>query len=366
MEINIKSPDDGGKTYSTKMVAENSNFWAESVTVFPDRTNHNPVLAALKNTMSYHMGHLKMGQNVVFLGKESQYSIVIGRKGNRYSINGITGTKNNLAFALARVVYKSCFVSDGAILAKNMWNHLNVSESISYALENRAPFHYYKEGKRIDVRLNLRLISSDECALELSDGVWANIPIKQMETFMSFYWEGKKRGSWKFLSPKNLWLKLFETPPTESQLQVMLAFLEQNRTSDIIEDRAKQLMLDLEKQYPDRIKITKKGENMTMYVRGRLADWVLTDAEMKTNIQAVSTFVYAGEEIGMRGPICIDNMAKDSSLGDQFATRALALLNDVFTVKIVNTIKHHLTSKNVDGQKELRLDWDNLEYWGSN
>ena len=53
-----------------------------------------------------------------------------------------------------------------------------------------------------------------------------------------------------------------------------------------------------------------------------------------------------------QGPICIDNMAKGSSLGDQFAARALALLNDRFTITIVNTIKRYL----IGNTNEYRID----------
>ena len=45
-------------------------------------------------------------------------------------------------------------------------------------------------------------------------------------------------------------------------------------------------------------------------------------------------------------------MAKGSSLGDQFAARALALLNDRFTVTIVSTIKRYLTAN----ANEYRVD----------
>ena len=45
------------------------------------------------------------------------------------------------------------------------------------------------------------------------------------------------------------------------------------------------------------------------------------------------------------GPICIDNMARGSSLGDQFCTRALAVMNDNMTVARVNTLKSHLKQK---------------------
>ena len=55
-----------------------------------------------------------------------------------------------------------------------------------------------------------------------------------------------------------------------------------------------------------------------------------------------------------KGPICIDNMSKGSPLGDQFAARALALLNDSFTITIVNTIKSYLTTE----PNKYRADFD--------
>ena len=42
------------------------------------------------------------------------------------------------------------------------------------------------------------------------------------------------------------------------------------------------------------------------------------------------------------GPICIDNIHRNSSKGDQFAARAMALLNDKMTVSMVNTIKSYI------------------------
>ena len=60
----------------------------------------------------------------------------------------------------------------------------------------------------------------------------------------------------------------------------------------------------------------------------------------------VSTHVYQprekGDEYVWRGPICIDNMTKDSSLGDQFAARTLALINDTMTMTIVSTIRSYI------------------------
>ena len=73
----------------------------------------------------------------------------------------------------------------------------------------------------------------------------------------------------------------------------------------------------------------------------------------------VSTFVWqptqTESKIGSwKGPICIDNMASNSPIGDQFAARALALLNDSFTIKIVNTIRSYLSAE----KNEYRADFD--------
>ena len=110
-----------------------------------------------------------------------------------------------------------------------------------------------------------------------------------------------------------------------------------------------------------------------MVVRGKVADWVLTDSTYKSNIQAVSTYVYNYIEDPeqqnyyegwLGGPICIDNMTKHSSLGDQFAARAMALLNDNITISIVSTIKSYLKDdEHIEGQETHRVDFDNLPFF---
>lgn len=49
-------------------------------------------------------------------------------------------------------------------------------------------------------------------------------------------------------------------------------------------------------------------------------------------------------------------MADGSPIGDQFATRALALLNDSHTIKIVNTIKAYITAE----PNEYRVDENDM------
>ena len=51
----------------------------------------------------------------------------------------------------------------------------------------------------------------------------------------------------------------------------------------------------------------------------------------------------------------IDNMARGSSLGDQFCTRALAVMNDNMTVARVNTLKSHLKEKPNENER-IELD----------
>ena len=131
-------------------------------------------------------------------------------------------------------------------------------ENISYALENRAPFHWYIEGKKVECRFRVQMIADDECAMEISDGIWCPIKVKDLNIYMGYYWKGNKRGSWKHLSPTRLWEKLLGEYPSESQKKLMLAFLEQNRTQSIVEQRAEQLMAELVSNHPDRIKMVRK------------------------------------------------------------------------------------------------------------
>tara|TARA_R110000824_G_scaffold372145_2_gene562229 strand:+ start:1356 stop:2543 length:1188 start_codon:yes stop_codon:yes gene_type:complete len=346
-----------------------------------NRNYNEPMIEGIVAWLKTNMSGRRINENfsaIIKLGdRNNPYVFTYNKIMTRYNINGVVQTKDILFTALARVLFKSCFTSDPEQLAKYMWHHLHLPESVSYALENRAPYHWYKKGKKIDVRFNIKMISDDDCAIEISDGIWGQISIKNMTIYMNFYWKGKERGSWKYLSPEKLWVKLLNKEPTEGQLKVMEAFLEQNRTSDIVENRARELMADLQKQYSERIKICNKDEKTTMFIRGKIADWVLTDSSYKSEIQSVSTYIYHKGDANISGkgqkefqkgkvlgPICIDNMTKHSSVGDQFAARALALLNDSLTIERVSTIKGYLNRKeHVEGQQKHRFNWDKLEYW---
>ena len=131
-----------------------------------------------------------------------------------------------------------------------------------------------------------------------------------------------------------------------------MEFLSQNSTQDQLENRARQLMKELTQKYEGRIKMFDYKNNSVMVVRGKLCDWVIIDSTYKTNIQKVKTYVFIHEDYftgemqsvkheflsgQLRGPICIDNIHDNSSVGDQYAARALALLNDNITLDLIYT-----------------------------
>tara|TARA_R110000824_G_scaffold378854_1_gene570488 strand:- start:1185 stop:2426 length:1242 start_codon:yes stop_codon:yes gene_type:complete len=399
MSLKIFAADDSNKFYQTNIEFESNieyevyhryrhRYRSESgSSIYPSayRHTHDPTTAAISKWLinKLHLNEKGIGDfhTYVKVGSEKDpFTMMLSKIGTRYHLMGEMQSKDTIITAMSRVIFKSCFDSNTENLYCYMLHHLRLPENVSYALENRAPFHWYVKGQKIDVRFNVKMIDDDECALEISDGVWAPITVKSFNVYMNYYWKQIQRGSWAFLSPKRLWSKLMKKEPTEAQLNMMIAFLQQNRTDDIVQDRAIQLVKDLEKQYVGRMKVlwfspgeSNKKEIKAILVRGKLADWVITDNQFKSNIQAVSTYIFKKGTKGtlesykgriiiqdgyLDGPICIDNMTKNSSVGDQFAARALALLNDTITVKIVNTIQRYLNEQHLEGQIHQRIDMD--------
>jgi hypothetical protein len=316
-------------------------------------------------------------------GEQFAYNIYIGEEGymvhfnkvkTRYYVNGIMGNKSVLLAALARTIFKSCFTDDTVELEKFLYKHIHIPENVSYALENRAPYYFYLEdeygnyGKRIECRLKVNLIGEKNVAIEISDGVWGELTIKQMNVYMNSYLKKKKQGNWSNLSPSELWAKTMGgEKPTPAEEALMVAFLNQNRTSKVVKERARDLMIHIGRRFPDRIainwgspdKLLDVSENPTvMYIRGKLADWKLTDRGLKSQGQQnVSTYVWVeGEDKGRwAGPICVDNLDNKSPTGDQFVTRAMGLLNDNMLVSRVSTIKGYLGDVHKEGQTQCRI-----------
>tara|TARA_Y100001938_G_scaffold131640_1_gene188975 strand:+ start:6078 stop:7208 length:1131 start_codon:yes stop_codon:yes gene_type:complete len=373
-KIEIAKPDDSRSYDRTEIHCETFNF--RDSTIGPDRSKKDPILAGIENYWRNYLSPKKTryyrgaGFEPTFnhLVKIGSCPVLLSRSGIRYEINGKVANLADIVSALARLTYKSCFEQDPAKLLLTLYSTLNLPADVKYCLENRIPYFFYdfnESREKIEVRLNCQQIGDKEIAVEISDGIWGTMSVRELNTFCNFYVHGKKVGSWVNISPDELYYRLMDEDASESSMKVMRAFLAQNRTQDIVEQRAIELVQELLSQYPDRLKATfdANGDLSSLYVKGQDYDWKITDTKFKSEIQMVSTYVWQPirrdepEDIDWRGPICIDNMAKGSSLGDQFAARALALLNDSFTIQIVSTIQRYL----VGSKNENRFDFDEIE-----
>lgn len=370
INISIRKPDDGAEYYETYVKSDLLQY-SRNKTVSADRSAKDPLHSALKDMFKKILKQPRVNRwgytnkinyfgeddfNGVFWIKECP--IALSRTSNKYRINGKAESIETISNAFARVVFKSCFTDDNSQLMQTLFSSLELSEDIKYVLENRVPYHYFRDFEKQEVRLNVAQIGDKEFAIEIGDGVWGNISMKDLQSFCNYYIHGKKNSKFRRMGLKRLYEALVGKEPLDSDIKVMREFLAQNRTEDLIENRAKELLRDITQQYPDRIKLIEDDNNEpdTMYIAGNDYDWKLSNSKYKSDIQMVSTFVRQKRDIIVddettedewywSGPICIDNMARGSSLGDQFATRAFALLNDNMTVARVSTIKGYLNYK---------------------
>lgn len=364
--MRINRPQDGGIDYSTTV---KSNLFYRTGTatdnIYPIRSAKDPLHHAmkawfkqmLKKPRESRWGGFRYKTNTLIDGdfegvlyiKECPISLI--RKGSKYKINGKSESIATISNVLSRVLFKSCFTDDNGELMKTMFSALSLSEDIKYVLENRVPYHFFNDFAKEEVRLNVAQIGDKEFALEIGDGVWGNMSMKDLQSFCGYYIHGRQNSKFKRMGLKRLYQTIVGSEPLVSDIKRMKAFLMQNRTQDLVESRAKQLLTDMANKHPTRIKMVwdDAGEPQTMFVVGNEYDWKLENSQFKSNIQMVSTYVRQPKSEDTTwhwsGPICIDNMAKGSSLGDQFATRALAVMNDNMTVARVNTIKGYLKTK---------------------
>lgn len=374
MKLRIRQPNDTMKYYETEVECSTFQF-PSAETISWDRSAKDPVHAGLAaywkrllspKTRSRYNYHLNFGERFNHIVSINGCPIALTREGIRYQINGKSYSLACCCSALARLTYKSCFEDDPATLLVSLYSTLSLPENVKYCMENRAPFHFHHDFEKVEVRLNVHQIGDKEMAIEVGDGLWGTMSVRDLDTYCNFYVHGKSRGSWKRLAPETLYEKVLGRKPTTSQVAVMIAFLEQNRTKDLVEARALELVNDMLIQHKERLfaEFDSEGALETLYVRGNDFDWKLTNNQFKSDIQMVSTFVWQPKRLpndeqqicAWTGPICIDNMAGSSPVGDQFAARALALLNDSFTITIVNTIRNYL----VADKNEYRADFDEM------
>jgi hypothetical protein len=380
--LKVRKPDDSREYYpSVTVKMERLEFSRREVyDIDFNRNAKDPIHSSLtrwwrsalstrRGRGTTHAPNLAFSNGVPFLLYIGELPIAITKTGSRYQLNGKTESANTIANALARVTVTAMRENSPTKLMSALMKVLSLSEDVKYVLENRVPFHYFIDFYKVEVRLKVQQISEKECAIEISDGVWAAIKNTELNSFCTFFLHGKKSGKFKYMGIKRLYTYLMGKEPTDSQLELMRQFLRQNRQQDIVEDRAIQLLHEMVTQQPERLELTMDGKQpKTLLIKGNGYDWKLSNTEFKSDIQMVSTYVlqpnletneegvpkaYEDCQWEWKGPICIDNMSRGSSLGDQFATRALALINDTHTIEIVNTIKRYLIAPANTNRKDF-------------
>ena len=292
------------------------------------------------------------------------------------SINGKRQPKDTAHTMLAKVMLKMCFATSASSMYDYLNMLMNVPPRVVHALENRTVYKFYIDGRRIEVRLNTKRISDKECALEISDSLWLPISNKDLDSFIKYHREDSQRNKKWNIAPINLIRMLNNdaySKMTESSQKVMIAFLMQNRTQKLVEDRAQKLLTEMEAKFPTKLTTYKERvdyqEKMAtaMLVSGELADYfIVPNHSRSSGHQNVSVYVVHGpntthgdsftrKDYATRGPVCIDNIHNNSSIGDQIMSRALALMNDKAAVDAIHTLKTNLPSEpyRVD-RKKLR------------
>ena len=379
MIIIIPTADDSNSTLRTEI-----EFFVERRgQVLEDTATRNISLSSGKDPI--HSGLCQFWNDKISCLKESYnkeievnvsgYALFITKDKN-YKINGRPQTLSNICHIMGRLTYASINDKDRKSIRDKFDFYCTTPNDVIYALENKTPYHWFEDGKKIDVRLNTKKISPTEIALEISDGVWGDISIKDLNKYLGFYLHNRKQSKWKFMSPTKLYFELIGKEPTESELELMVAFLSQNRTSVIVEERAKELLKSMSKQYSNRMHMETIDDLICIRVKGQDHEWLLVE---RANVsfgdrQKVNTYVLGVEKVNdycsedtdntvivkemlqtsWRGPICIDNMTSGSSLGDQFASRIFAVMNDSMTVSRVSTLSHYI--KNIFSVGQIALD----------
>tara|TARA_R100001163_G_C5057528_1_gene194039 strand:+ start:263 stop:1522 length:1260 start_codon:yes stop_codon:yes gene_type:complete len=320
-----------------------------------------------------------------------KYLINMRKVSNRYMANGEFANLDTIMKAICRTVLRSAYINGEGEEAQEalddyFFRCIYVPENVSYAMENRVPYKFYERVTDNDkqtveersTRLSLMRIAEDNYALEISSGVWGEIGTRDLNTFINSYLYNKKQGKWFMISPAELWFRTVGDKGTPAQIKIMKEFLKQNRRSDLAEQRAMELFDDMVKKYDVVTKGTfnRGGDDLLcMFVRGKYADWMIVDNQSKRGIQDVSTYVLTtkptevvnpvlpnvvnntDKEPYWAGPICIDNLSSGASVGDQFAARAFACMNDTMLVKLVSTVRRYINGHEVN-QQDIRLDWD--------
>ncbi len=276
---------------------------------------------------------------ITFKRDDGDAMIWIQKNNTVYSMNSQRMSLNDISLALAKIFYRSVMDRSAISLEEYIDRVLDTPPHVMYALENRTPYVFWDGGIRREVRINTKMVGKKDIALEISEGIWGSMTISELNTFVNTFGLNSSRSKkWYRISPTRLWTALMGEEPSESQKKLMIAWLLQNRTQKMVEERAFELVYELADEF-DNIQVVMHEGYMALFVRGIHADWIVADANKgwKRGHQNVNTFYWNGEK--WEGPICIDNLHHNSSIGDQLSSRAMMLMNDKGAGEMIYTLR---------------------------
>lgn len=322
--------------------------------------------------------------------------VIFQKMDKKYFINGNMVTKSRLNSVVPSIVMRLGISKDGGKFSKFIDNIVDTDPIITAAIVNKIEYNFYDEGVKVTTLLNIEKTGKENSAIELYEGVWVQFKDTQMKSFINSC-KGNKN---KFLgiSPEELYYTSRNELLTPLEIKTVYAFLLQNRKSGLVEKRSMELFKDLTERFKGRI-LEKamtiedsKVDAQCMAVSGKQLDWLVVDRGYKHGRQDVSTYlvlcgsnytltgesnreIYEPKDSNeglsnlsansiwyekanksyyvLLGPICIDQAHTGISIGDQFAARAMALLNDVHSFNQVSTLRGYSKVK-----VKNRVDWN--------
>ena len=352
----------------------------------------NPLLTGSRATINN--GFKNSGKLICIKFENSGWSLSIYKDGG-FWINGFKKTKKDIdmIFGYMSSRHNRNITYDEA--EELFINVIKTDIDIAQTFINKLSYTFYNDkNEEVETMLNIEQTGKEEVSIELNDGLWVSMNFKNFKSFMRGC--GKNKNKWMCISPEELYHVQTGKYLSDSQTKLIHAFLEQNRRSALVEKRSMELIQDLEKRFSGRIKnITIKEYNTgrdefdefpAMFIKGKQLDWVVfsrAHPQHRNGTQDVSTYCIVSkknyeydEDSGMYrsknetlavqsgstksevffwGPICIDQTNLDVSLGDQYAARALALLNDKASMNMVSTLNTYSRY-----EPEIRVDIDAL------
>lgn len=370
---------------NSKYILNKFNVWAHWEARLPKTSfkmdfTVETVANGFKSLFTANLSSTNNRKNIL-LFDFNNFHISVKNAGGSVVLNGQTMTRTIAARHLAALCFQTKESSTREEVRDKFFKITSIPPDVNYAIINRAPYSFYSNGKYIKCRLNVEQISSKEIALEISEGVWGTLTIKQFLGYLSHYLHGTNRGSWAFTSPERLYERVMGKEGRESDIKVMESFLIQNRTRNLVNQRAEVLLKETLEKHGEKIKhySLKKHTATTniLFVQGIENDWVIrwtssnSDREgrqlvrteyIETGLIELPTgFLSKNKSYGIPDSaerddwygVCVDNLQTNSPQVDQAISRVLVCLNDKSAKQMVSTMR------GIDPAK-LRIDFDSF------